>query len=240
MMRLAVKVRLVVVALVVVAGLAGATVVLGKDKDVSGTKHDVAAPGVAPCTECHIPRNPEGEVLWARDPNSSGPMAGMKAICFSCHDGTVTSVGTYVFDPGKPTHLSNPGIKGQDCDRCHDPHEAGYGKFVKQPRAANMCQSCHQRMADSDHPIDIDALAAGEAPKDAHFDPATGDFNGSRLFNAEGTGPGTQVKCLSCHSPHGASPGTSLNTVAFSSGHNSFLPLCANCHAGWSIQESRR
>lgn len=216
--------------------LTGAGIALGQMKDVSGTKHDVSSPDASPCQYCHLPRDPQGEMLWARDPNTSGPFSGLRPLCFSCHDGTVTSSGDYVFDESRPEHLSVPGVKGQDCDRCHDPHDTGYGEFIKLPGEANFCQGCHAFAGPTDHPIDVDSVASGIEPSDRHWDPYGGDFSGTRLWNPEGTGPGDTVKCLTCHSPHGGEPDTLINTMAFDSTHDQFLPLCQNCHYGWASE----
>ena len=205
--------------------------VLGKDKDVSGTRHNVAAPGVLACSMCHIPSDPDGQSLWAGNANQSGLYSGMRPLCFSCHDGTVTAVGAYVFNPATPTHLSSPGIKAQDCDRCHDPHDTGYGKFLKFGGGANICQSCHASAGPTNHPVNVDAIAKGIVPVDRDFDAYSGDFFGTRLFNVDGSGPGNYVKCLTCHAPHGGATGSKLSTIPFTgSGHNDFLPLCMNCH----------
>lgn len=227
---------LLTIGLALAAALFGSAItVLGNPADVTGTRHDVASQGVSPCVSCHIPTDPEGEVLWPGDPNKTGPLAGnMKALCFSCHDGTVTAVGSYVFDPGRPEHVGNSGIKGESCDRCHDPHRPGPGKFLKQSGVAGMCQECHSRAGPGDHPVNVRVSAAGTTPTDRDWDPRRGDFVGTRLWNAEGTGPGDYVKCLTCHSPHGGQPGTAMNTVAFNATHTSFLPLCANCHSRWA------
>lgn len=231
------QMRRLLVAVAIALGallLDGAITALGKPADVAGTKHDVATPGVSPCVLCHIPTDPEGELLWPGAPNKTGPLAGnLKALCFSCHDGTVTAVGSYVFDASRPEHVGDAAIKGEGCDRCHDPHRPGPGKFLKQQGAAAMCQECHTRAGPADHPVNVRASAAGIIPADKDWDPTHGDFSGTRLWNAEGTGPGDYVKCLTCHSPHGGQPGTEMNTVAFSASHTSFLPLCANCHFRW-------
>ncbi len=224
------RLRLAAAIAVAAVLIASAGAVLGKTKEVAGTKHDVSSPGVSPCTYCHVPRDTQGALLWARSPNDVGRFSGLKTLCFSCHDGTVTTVGTYAFDAGRPQHLTKPGVKGQDCDRCHDPHEAGYGKFVKLPLGANLCQNCHERAGPTNHPVDVNAADAGIVPIDTSWDPYRGDFNGTRLWNIEGTGPGAYVKCLTCHSPHGGQPGTEINTVAFTKSRTSFLPLCQNCH----------
>ena len=216
--------------IVLIAGVSG---VLGEMKNVADTPHDLAAPGASPCVYCHLPRDDGSDLLWAGDPNPGGQFSGLKPLCFSCHDGTVTAAGSYVFDASRPEHLSNPGLKDQDCDRCHDPHEAKNSAFVKVPGAANFCQSCHSRAGPTDHPVDVSAPAVGIKPVDQHWDPDVSDFNGTRLWNDAGDAPGDVMKCLTCHSPHGGQPNTEINTVAFNSSHESFLPICQNCHYGW-------
>ena len=222
--------------LVVGAGLllvvAGAPGVLGdtKAKDVSNSRHDLSAPGVSACAYCHLPRAGDRDLVWAGAPNGGAEFDGLKPLCFSCHDGTVTATGSYVFDATRPEHLNTPGLKDQDCDRCHDPHVTTDAKFVKVPGDANFCQSCHSRAGPSDHPINVSAHSAGMTPVDDHWDPDTGDYSGTRLWNASGDAPGDLVKCLTCHSPHGGQPGTEINTLAFNSSHESFLPICQNCH----------
>ena len=210
--------------------VASATSVLGDMKNVSDSRHDVAAPGASPCVYCHLPRDDERDLLWPGEPNTGGQFSGLKPLCFSCHDGTVTAAGSYVFDASRPQHLSNPGLRDQDCDRCHDPHETANPQFVKVSGAANFCQSCHSRAGPTDHPIDVSAQASGITPADDHWDPETGDFSGTRLWNAAGNAPGDLMKCLTCHTPHGGQPDTEINTLAFNSSHEPFLPICANCH----------
>jgi predicted CXXCH cytochrome family protein len=225
-----------VLAVVIIAAgfawlLAGAGAVRGEEKRVAGTAHDIASPDTPACVLCHVQHDPEGQALWPTAPNSTGPLAGLKPLCFSCHDGTVSALrSSYVFDLARPDHPSSPGVKGQDCDRCHDPHYTGYGKFIKLPGGANLCRNCHFRAGPTDHPIDVDAVAAGIIPLDKDWNPSQGDFTGTRLWNAEGTGPGNLVKCLTCHSPHNGQPNTAINTIAFSAADNSYLPLCLNCH----------
>ena len=210
---------------------ASTTAVLGDMKDISNTSHDLAAPGGSPCVSCHLPRAAEGKLLWAGEPNAGGQFSGLKPLCFSCHDGTVTATGSYVFDVSRQEHASNPGLKDQDCDRCHDPHETKYAKFVKLPGAANFCQACHSLAGPTNHPINVSAAATGIKPADVHWDPDTGDFSGTRLWNPQGNAPGDLMKCLTCHSPHGGQPNTEMNTIAFNPSRESFLPICQNCHS---------
>jgi predicted CXXCH cytochrome family protein len=216
---------------VAIAILGGAGLVLAeKRKDVSGTKHDIATPGNEACVSCHIPRETDGELLWASEPYVKEEFSGLKPLCYSCHDGTVATIGRYAFTQGYPEHDSVPGLKGQDCDRCHDPHEEGYGKFVKYSGGAGFCENCHEEAGPDDHPTDVDIHVLGQEPLDTVWDPDAGDDHGTRLFNADGTGPGDYVKCLSCHAPHGGLPETKMNTLGSSTSHDNFLPLCANCH----------
>jgi len=210
----------------------GTGVVMGDGKRVTGTKHDVASPGTAVCVYCHVPQDPEGDLLWADGPQTAdSPLKGLKSLCFSCHDGTVAgSNDTFVFDPARPDHPIAPGERGQDCDRCHDAHFSGYGDFIKLPGGANFCRDCHPRAGPADHPVDIDAAAAGVTPVDHQWNPLKGDFTGTRLWDTAGAATGGQVKCLSCHSPHGGQPGTKMNTVAVSPTNPSQLAICQACH----------
>jgi len=223
---------LAVVAVVLVVAIGGERV-FGESEDVHGTQHDVAPPGGSPCVYCHLPREDDGEVLWARDPSAGGPLSGMKTLCFSCHDGTVAWEGMYAFNTARTMHVTEVGVRGQDCDLCHDLHEAGDGKFLKVAGNANICRSCHEEAGPDDRPVDVDSRAADVEPVDSTWDPDHGDFSGTRLWNREGTGPGDFVKCLTCHATHGGVPETDFNTMPFESSHQEFLPLCLNCHFNW-------
>lgn len=221
-----------VAALVAIAVVSGGGLALGEHKDVSGTKHDVSSRGIPVCIYCHIPRDAAGQLLWpGGQTNQDGPLAGEKRVCFSCHDGTVTRERSYVFDPNRPEHVRKPGVEGQDCDRCHNAHEANNGKFLKIPSKANLCWNCHFRAGPSDHPIGIDSVATGIHPADTTFDPKLGDFTGTRLWNAAGTGPGNLVMCLTCHSTHGGQPGTLMMTVPYTSELGFPQSLCGSCHS---------
>jgi predicted CXXCH cytochrome family protein len=198
--------------------------VFGDEKGVSGTKHDVVTPGTPVCVNCHIPHEAGADVLWAAKPNTSGPFAGLRPLCFSCHDGTVTTIGTFAFDLSRPLHLRSSGVRGADCDRCHDVHGTQYAKFLKLPGGADFCRNCHEKAGPVNHPVDVNARALGVDPTDSTWNPYKGDFSGTRLWNADGTGPGDYVKCLSCHATHGGTPGTQFNTMPLGG------VLCQNCH----------
>jgi predicted CXXCH cytochrome family protein len=208
--------------------LFGAQAVLGEEKRVAGTKHDVAPVDTSPCIYCHIPGDGESQLLRRASDDPELSFSGLRPLCFSCHDGTVTDRGAYLFAPDRPLHPATPGVRGQDCDRCHNPHEEGPGKFLKVTGDANFCINCHL-ISGIGHPVDVRPEDKGITPLDTHWDPLTGDFSGARLWNPEGTGPGDLIKCLTCHSPHGGQPGTEMNTMPITALDES-APLCMNCH----------
>jgi predicted CXXCH cytochrome family protein len=183
------------------------------------------------CIYCHVPRDAAGQLLWPNGlPNPESDFAGLKRLCFSCHDGTVTAERSYVFNPGRPDHVRSAGVTGQDCDRCHDAHGTQNRKFLRIPDDANFCWNCHFRAGPADHPVGVDAFAAGMHPLDTGFNPKTGDYSGTRLWNETGTGPGSRVMCLTCHNPHGGQPNTLITTVEYDSEGGSFQALCRSCH----------
>jgi predicted CXXCH cytochrome family protein len=209
----------------------GPQVALSEHKDVASTAHNVATAGMPVCIYCHIPRDAAGQLLWpGGEPDPEGKLAGQKRLCFSCHDGTVTRERAYVFNPERPDHVRTAGVTGQDCDRCHDAHGTQNKKFLRVPANANFCWNCHFRAGPADHPIGVDAAAAGMHPLDTQFDPKVRDYSGTRLWNEDGTGPGNRVMCLTCHNPHGGQPGTLILTVAYDAGGNSYEGLCRSCH----------
>ena len=214
-----------------VLGTALAGVSYAGISDIYGTAHDLGSAGNPTCQQCHTPHDAQGDYLWARPPKTG--MLGQLALCFSCHDGTVTNVGQFVGDPSYINHAVNPGVDGQDCDRCHDPHENNW-KFVTdtsipaQYRNANLCGACHNTGAS--HPLTTTSL-----PVDRVWDPYTtpADFSGTRLFDSAGSAEmpaGTgYIKCATCHTPHGAVADTGMNTMALYDGDGREV-LCGNCH----------
>jgi hypothetical protein len=118
--------------------------------DIFGGDHDTGTPGSPTCAQCHTPHKAEGMYLWANVPYS--PYAGESEIlplCFSCHDGSVTSDGSYFVDADHnhpqgtvmydPDHVPGTGDEfpitehgayetsckkcmEPDCGKCHDAH----------------------------------------------------------------------------------------------------------------------
>lgn len=135
------------------------------------------------------------------------------------------------FDAGLSQHQVSAGTRGQDCDRCHDPHRNTWKFTTLSQTNANLCSACHGMNTGADHPVDVNDTAS--LPADRVWDPLARDFSGTRLWNSTGTalvasGPG-YLKCLTCHAPHGGS-GQYLNTLPLSSATDSTSPLCQNCH----------
>jgi len=198
----------------------------GSKSAVYGTAHDLGSPAIPTCEQCHTPHNAQGNYLWARAPKTG--MSGLQALCFGCHDGSITPIGAFIADPSYENHEVEPGVDGGDCDRCHDPHAETW-EFVS-PRAvptasqnANLCLVCHDvgNISHSTGPTDT--------PIDRTWDPyATPepDFSGTRLWNEAGTevvpAGEAYMKCLTCHTVHGA----------VSEDLTSMTPndLCLNCH----------
>jgi predicted CXXCH cytochrome family protein len=204
----------------------------GEQGAVIGSPHDLGAVtgggGVSACELCHVPGDASGQLLYNGDPHAGDArFSGIAPSCYSCHDGTVSDRGLEVFDVALGQHPVQPGKAGQDCDRCHDPHLADYGSFLKFPTGANLCKTCHAHSSSADHPVNVDAAPAGIVPLSTNWNPGAGDFSGARLWDESGSKPGTYVKCLSCHGAHGAAAPALLSVVADGRGSTA---LCANCH----------
>lgn len=216
------------------------SVAYGGISDIFGSDHDLGSPGNPTCMQCHTPHGAQGDYLWARDFSSQYPdLTGLMRLCFSCHDGSITSIGAWI--PVYANHPVDPGAEGEDCDRCHDPHEGDAWKFTRtipgvQWRNANLCNGCH---ADDIGPVyhSYDVLATSpNLPEDRTWDPYAypeRDFSGTRLFNEAGTqvvqSGDAYIKCATCHVPHGGS-GEGMNSMAYSDPGSSHSPICENCH----------
>ncbi len=212
---------------------------------VVNSPHDVQAEN--PCSSCHIPHGANGDFLWARDYSTStagasdvtknddeGVSTAIKPMCYSCHDGTIASVGLLTaFSATHTNHRTRaatairastglPYGPGRDCDLCHDPHDDGNTKFLKYERLSrgawvpiqpggNVCSSCHSGNLDmaANHPVNV-VPSASSTPSDASWVPAVNDYSGTRLYDPTShlvsTAATAQVACGSCHTPHGADP----------------------------------
>lgn len=214
---------------------------LGNQGKVVSSAHDlgvVSTLGVSACELCHPPHDASGESLWPHGPYpEDDPLSGLKPLCYSCHDGTVTVRGAYAFDLVAAQHPTTPGKTRGDCDMCHDPHVPDYGEFLLFPTGANLCKACHAHGSGGDHPLNVDAIDRGYAPQDSLWNPNDGDYSGARLWDVSGSRSGSRIKCLSCHTAHGAPDGTMLLTMSSRETAGAVF-LCRNCHA--DLEEGRR
>lgn len=235
----------------------GTTIASGRIRDIFDSKHDLGSPGNPTCRQCHTPHNAEAKYLWARKPAPAG--SDLQSLCFSCHDGSVTTVGWYIQDPRYVNHPVQPGTPDKDCDQCHDPHQGGSWRFLRDftptgdqmVKNANVCTSCHKSAAGPgglmtgtiSHPVDQTINTAIDRHRDPNANPP--DFQGTRLYDDAGlhvvdSGP-AEVKCESCHTPHGAMQGTipfmttdgkteinTLSTMPYSA--TKYSTICENCH----------
>jgi hypothetical protein len=226
---------------------------------VVNSPHDVQAEN--PCSSCHIPHDANGDFLWARAYSTStngaqdvtgnddaGISSNIKPMCYSCHDGTIASVGLVTaFSPNHSNHRtraatairSSTGLPygpGRDCDLCHDPHDDGNSSFLKYERLSqgtwrtinrggNLCASCHSGNADMavNHPIDV-VPSLASTPTDATWVPTVGDYSGTRLYDPTthlvSSAATAQLACASCHTPHGADPNATAQTSTGSVFHS--------------------
>ncbi len=225
-MRMATKVVLGTAFLAALTLFVGAVAYAGTG-DVLGTKHNTGSPGNPACNVCHTPHDAKGSYLWAR---SVGAGAGLKPLCYSCHDGSVTKKVDVAFDATKVQHPATAGTKGQDCDRCHDSHAKTYMFTTLSNLGANMCSSCHGKTGSVNHPIDV--VDANALPTARAFDPSL-NITGTVLFDQAGsvvvTSGSGYIKCLTCHASHGT-VNDKLTTMATTSAADASSPLCQNCH----------
>jgi predicted CXXCH cytochrome family protein len=187
---------------------------------IQGSDHDLVGSGAGLCETCHIAHNAEGETLWST--GTEGVYSGMAALCYSCHDGTVTDVGaTTVFDDTKDQHV----MVGQDCsssDGCHDVHNQSpnqTGRFLAAgvTRTNNSyCETCH----------DDTPFVGGE-----HL----GVHNTANSHYTDGS----TFVCESCHSVHGAvmqtvNPEDLTNPILLGDDNtgDGYGEFCITCHNG--------
>lgn len=187
---------------------------------VTGSDHDLTGGGQKLCQACHTPHNALGEKLWATAPD--GTFSGVADLCYTCHDGGVTSVGvTTVFDIAKEQHAT----VGADCSgagACHDVHNQnpnGTGKFTVAGVAltnGSYCETCH----------DATPFTGAEG---------LGDHTaGLTHFTNGGT-----FTCNQCHTVHGATAQTTnpaglTNPILLADNQPGafYGAFCISCHNG--------
>jgi predicted CXXCH cytochrome family protein len=240
----------------VVIGVLGVALAVGVSYagpgDIYGSAHDLGSPGNPTCQQCHVPHDAQGDYLWARPPRTDLPAS--EALCFSCHDGTVTGRGSYIITlgttnhpMGPETHLTSYGDEGY-CLACHDAHDGDF-MFTKDlmrdgkppnPDNAQVCLACHGGTHFNpdpavNHPWVTAGMTPPNLPLDMTFNPGAGDSEGTRLYDAatlkEVVAPGEagNIGCLTCHSPHGAADPVMITSMSLYDALGREA-LCGNCH----------
>lgn len=193
---------------------------------IAGSDHDR---GGQICQNCHIPHNAQGDKLWFEAP--SGTFTGIQDLCYSCHDGSVTSVGlTTAFNSTLQQHkgIAANGSTG-DCDGCHDVHNQNpnlTGKFlyadVTISANSEYCSGCHDGSAPTEY-----------AAADALGNHVYGAASTTNHYNASG------FSCVQCHTPHGAAaqttnpPGLTNPILLADNQPGAFYgAFCISCHNG--------
>jgi predicted CXXCH cytochrome family protein len=189
---------------------------------VVGSSHDLHAGDTtaAVCATCHIPHNALGEKLWADTVGDTTAWGLVGALCYTCHDGSVSDSGlTTVFD----TTLQQHKTVGSGCSDatggCHDVHNQnpnGTGQFLLVTQVSNSyCIDCHD-----DNPLRSNSLGD-------HRTSAGGNHKTTATF-----------KCEQCHTPHGATaqgnnPGSLTHPILLADNHpsaGSYGAFCVDCH----------
>ncbi len=132
--------------------------------------------------------------------------------------------------------------KEPDCAKCHDPHDNAWvfldaERFTAEYQNANFCTFCHDpdsanHPLNPTHPQDVDTDLPETA--DRIWDGDDDDFDGTPLWDSAtgqeelDTGVG-QIKCMTCHRPHGAQ-NHELNAMPVSDPNSQQAPICDNCH----------
>lgn len=192
-----------------------ATVLAG----VAGGDHDMTGGGDKLCFACHIPHNALGDKLWASTAGSAfgGTVAD---LCYTCHDGSVTSIGsTTAFDLAKEQHAT----VGADCSgptgTCHNVHDQNpnlTGKFLSVTATNNSyCETCH----------DATQFSGAEG---------LGDHTAGITHFTDGT-----FTCNQCHTAHGATAQTTnpaglTNPILLADNQPGafYGAFCISCHNG--------
>jgi predicted CXXCH cytochrome family protein len=210
--------------LVITAGLAVLVTPVVGLAGIQGSDHDLTGTGEKLCFACHIPHNALGDKLWASTP--SGTFTGVQDLCYTCHDGSVTSIGaTTAFNTLLEQHIT----VGADCSgpsgSCHDVHNQNpntTGRFLVVTETNNSyCETCH----------DATQFPGAEGLGD-HTAGITHFTNG------------TTFTCVQCHSVHGATPQTTnpaglTNPVLLDDNQPGayYGDFCISCHNGTAPAE---
>jgi hypothetical protein len=194
---------------------------------VANSDHDLTGSGEKLCFACHIPHNALGDKLWASTP--SGTFSGVQDLCYTCHDGGVTTVGvTTAFDVTKEQHKAVGGDCSGPNGACHDVHNQNpnaTGKFTVAgvvESNGSYCETCHD---------------ATQWPGAEGLGDHTAGI--SHFTN------GTTFTCNQCHTVHGATQQTTnpagiTNPVLLADNQTAayYGDFCISCHNGTAPAEA--
>ena len=206
--------------LVVTMGIALLTLPMTVSAAVTGSSHDMTGAALDLCGACHVPHKALGASLWASTP--SGIFTGVQDLCYTCHDGSVTTIGaTTVMDPAKEQHIA----VGTDCSgdgACHDVHTQNpntTGKFITSivtEANGNYCEPCHTA------PVFSGAEGLGD-----------------HSAGIEHYTNGATFSCNQCHTIHGATAQTQAypgltNPILLADNNTATVygAFCISCHNG--------
>ncbi len=195
---------------------------------VANTKHDMffMSKGTDPnvCGYCHVPHNAVGDKIWSDFGNeaqlTSGPSSPIGNMCYTCHDGSATSLGqTTAFNAALQQHKTGTGT---DCNICHTVHDNTNGKFlgIATTQSANTesptyCETCHDA-----------TMYPGAGPHGDHLAGSEHPYKDS--------GSVLDASCNACHQMHGA---VNYTTAALTNPilkvANTDSAYCATCHSGY-------
>lgn len=117
----------------------------------------------AGCSSCHVPHDAQGDRLWPYAPSmettQGTQLSTGSALCYSCHDGTITELGATFFEQDGSSHpvdvvpssrVTIPEgfpLDGQGritCASCHNPHRTAYVNYLRLPADdGDLCVACH-------------------------------------------------------------------------------------------------
>jgi len=217
---------------------------------VAGTDHDLrSAPDQNVCSFCHIPHNAAGDNIWSTYGNeaqlTTGPSTPIGNMCYTCHDGTVTSEGqATVFNTALQQHIIPT---NEDCNFCHTVHDDTNENFLIVSRTTNganvatYCETCHDstpfasntlgdHVADTQHPYEGGTVS--ESCLSCHQAHGAADYTAGSItypiLVAENT---NSALCVTCHDTYAqAAPGGNQHPANTPSGGTNDQLSCQTCH----------
>ncbi len=183
-----------------------------------------------PCILCHPSRDRATYEVLSQTPGVIlGSESAQAFVCLSCHNGSVVDSRERLARGGQhpagipvsrplPKNYPLYGNSRMECGTCHTPHGDGPGSrqwLRAKPDGSAPCAACHTGRRDRH---------LGMAPNEAMV--RSIEKLGGRM------GPGGEVVCQTCHSPHGAR-GDHLLAAAYGPDRDD---LCRACHGALRVK----